>query len=85
MFDWFKKSDYSNVVKFPEPVRTPTVPYIEQPKPEELHYSIGITSEDRIALKIGYTTLTMNTAGCEDLIEQLEVFVKQLKQKETDA
>jgi hypothetical protein len=85
MFDWFKKSDHSNVIKFPETKAVPNVPYIEQPKSEELHYSIGITSEDRIALKIGYTTLTMNKAGCEDLIEQLEVFVKQLKQKETDA
>ena len=85
MFDWFKRPNYSNVVKFPEQIKVPANPYIEQPKAEELHYSIGITSEDRIALKIGYTTLTMNKAGCEDLIEQLEVFVKQLKQKETDA
>jgi hypothetical protein len=84
MFDWFKRPDYSNVVKFPEQIKIPT-PYIEQPTPEEIHYTIGITSEDRIALKIGYSTLTMSKAGCEDLIEQLEVFVKQLKQKETDA
>jgi hypothetical protein len=84
MFDWFKNSEYKNVVSlpFPKPV---IVPHVEPPKAEELHYSIGITSEDRIALKIGYTTLTMNKTGCEDLIEQLEVFVKQLTQKETDA
>jgi hypothetical protein len=85
MFEWFKRPNYSNVVKFPEQIKPPANPYIEQPTPEEVHYSIGITSEDRIALKIGYTTLTMNKVGCEDLIEQLEVFVKQLKQKETDA
>jgi hypothetical protein len=85
MFDWFKKPNYDNVVKFPVPIQAPINPYIEQPKAEEVHYSIGITSEDRIALKIGYTTLTMNKVGCEDLIEQLEVFVKQLKQKEEDA
>jgi hypothetical protein len=84
MFDWFKKPNYSNVVKFPEQIKVPT-PYVEQPTPEELHYSIGITSEDRIALKIGYTTLTMNKTGCENLIEQLEVFVKQITQKEEDA
>ena len=85
MFDWFRSPDYSNVIKFPETKAVPSVPYIEQPKPEETHYTIGITSEDRIALKIGYSTLTMNRTGCEDLIEQLEVFLKQLKQKETDA
>jgi hypothetical protein len=85
MFDWFgRRPDYTNVVKFPEQIKVPT-PYIEQPTPEEIHYSIGITSEDRISLKIGYTTLTMNKEGCENLIEQLEVFAKQLKQKETDA
>jgi len=84
MFDWLKKTEYGNVLKFPEPIKVPT-PYIEQPTPEELHYTIGITSEDRIALKIGYSTLTMSKTGCEDLIEQLEVFVKQLKQRETDA
>ena len=84
MFNWFKKPNYSNVVKFPEQIKVPT-PYIEQPKPEEIHYTIGITTEDRIAFKVGYSTLTMSKLGCEDLIEQLEVFVKQLKQKETDA
>ena len=84
MFNWFNKPDYSNVVKFPEQIKVPT-PYIEQPKPEEIHYTIGITTEDRIAFKVGYSTLTMSKLGCEDLIEQLEVFVKQLKQKETDA
>jgi hypothetical protein len=84
MFNWFKKPDYSNVIKFPEQVKIPA-PYIEKPKEEEVHYSIGITNEDRIALRIGYTTLTMNTIGCEDLIEQLEVFIKQIKQKEEDA
>jgi hypothetical protein len=84
MFDWLKKTEYGNVLKFPEQIKS-TTPYIEQPQPEELHYTIGITSEDRIALKIGYSTLTMSKEGCEDLIEQLEVFVKQLKQRETDA
>jgi len=84
MFNFFKKPEYSNVVKFPEQVKVPT-PYIEQTKPEEMHYTIGITTENRIAFKVGYSTLTMSKAGCEDLIEQLEVFVKQLKQKETDA
>ena len=81
MFEWFKKPDYKNVV----PMFPDQVPYIEQPTPEEIQYSIGITNEDRIALKLGYSTLTMNVIGCEHLIEQLEVFVKQLKQKEDNA
>ena len=81
MFEWFKRPDYTNIV----PMFPDQVPFIEESKPEEIQYSVGITNEDRIALKIGYSTLTMNKEGCENLIEQLEVFVKQLKQKETDA
>ena len=81
MFEWFKRPDYKNVV----PMFPDQVPFVEESKPEETQYSIGITNEDRIALKIGYSTLTMNKEGCENLIEQLEVFVKQLTQKETDA
>jgi hypothetical protein len=83
MFDWFKKPDYKNVVPlFPEPK---AVPYIEPPTKEQEYYSIGITSENRITLKTGYTTLTMNHKGCSDLIEQLQVFMKQIEEKETDA
>ena len=84
MFDWFKKPDYSNVVKFPEQIKVPT-PYIEPPNKEQEYYCIGVTSENRITFKTGISTLTMNREGCENLIEQLEVFMKQLKQKETDA
>ena len=82
MFDWFKKSDYSNVVKFPEPKSMPSVPYIEQAAPEEVHYTIGTTNENRIALKIGYTTLTMNRKGVEHLIQQLSVFRDQLDEED---
>jgi hypothetical protein len=80
MFDWFKKPDYSNVVKFPEPLKA--VPYIEPPKREvepESIYSIGATSQGtHMTLRLGYTTLTMNKKGCQDLIDQLEVFKNQL-------
>jgi hypothetical protein len=75
MFDFFKRPTYS------EPV-----PYIETPKKEyepKTVYSIGATAEGtHITFKMGYTTLTMNKKGCEDLIEQLEVFKNQLKVEE---
>ena len=62
----------------------PIIPYIESPKKEEIQYSVGITNEDRIALKIGYTTLTMNQEGVRNLIEQLELFSNQLKERTPD-
>jgi hypothetical protein len=83
MFDWFKKSDYKNVVPlFPEPK---AVPYIEPPKEKEQeYYSIGVTSEGKMTFKTGITTLTMTRKGCEDLIEQLTVFKNQMYEEEND-
>lgn len=59
-------------------------PYIEVPTAEEIQYSIGVTNESRIALKIGYSTLTMNRKGVEDLIQQLAVFRDQLPEKQNE-
>jgi len=81
MFDWFKKSDYKNVVPlFPE---SKAVPYVEPPKEKEQeYYSIGVTSEGKMTFKTGITTLTMTRKGCEDLIEQLTVFKNQMHEEE---
>ena len=84
MFDWFKKSNYNNVVQFPEPKSIPSIPYIEPPKAEQEYYSIGITSDNRMTFKTGISTLTMNRTGCEQLIEQLTVFMNQLPESEND-
>jgi hypothetical protein len=81
MFDWFKKSDYKNVVSLPFP-RPVIVPTVEPPKKEEEHYSIGVTNDNRISLRIGYTTLTMNQQGAGNLIRQLELFASQLEEDE---
>jgi hypothetical protein len=84
MFDWFKSreeriKDY-NVVDFPKPV--PSVPL--PPKEEKEHYSIGVTNDNRITLRIGYTTLTMNQQGAGNLIRQLELFASQLEKEEVE-
>ena len=81
MFDWFKRPEYSNVLPFPEVPKTPS-PYIVPPEKEQEYYSIGVTSEDRIFLKTGYSTLTMNRVGCENLIKQLTVFMDQLPEND---
>ena len=81
MFDWFKKSDYTNVVKFPEPKTITGVPYVEPPNKEQEYYSIGVTSENRITFKTGISTLTMNREGVENLIQQLSVFRAQIKEE----
>jgi hypothetical protein len=76
MFNWFKKKEHSNVIKFPE-VKTP---YIEPPKEKDplIHYTIGHTDDNRIAFRMGYSTLTMNYDGVQQLIDQLELYQSQL-------
>jgi hypothetical protein len=84
MFDWFRKPNYANVV----PIFPDQVPFIEEPAPEKdptTYYSIGHTDDNRVTLRMGYTTLTMNYDGVQNLIDQLALYQKQLKQKEEDA
>jgi hypothetical protein len=86
MFEWFKKPGYTNVVKFPEQAKIPT-PFIELPKQEKessVHYTLGHTDDNRIAFRIGYSTLTMNRVGVEHLIQQLQVFRDQLHEEQDD-
>jgi hypothetical protein len=79
IFDFFTRKP-TNVLQFPE---TKT-PYIEPPKQKsEVVYSIGVTAEGtHMTFSMGYSTLTMTQKGCEDLIEQLEVFKNQLRNEE---
>ena len=74
MFNWFRtRRDY-------EMPTIPPVPYVKPPNKEEEQYSIGVTNDNRITLKIGYTTLTMNQQGAGNLIRQLELFASQLEE-----
>lgn len=85
MFDWFKKPNYSNVVKFPEHKSVPDVPYVGLPSAEKdptIYYTIGHTDDNRISIKMGYTTLTMNKLGIQNLIDQLELYKNQLQEED---
>ena len=76
MWDRFKAAKESYAPPIPsiaEPVRAPVVK-------EEICYFLGKTADGEIAFKMGYTTLTMTKKGCQDLIEQLQVFVKQMEE-----
>ena len=76
MFEWFKKPIYNKVVKFPAPV-----PYVEPPVAEKdpvTYYSLGPTDNNRISLKIGYSSITMNKAGTQAMINLLTTAMNQL-------
>jgi hypothetical protein len=88
MFDFFKsrkerEAEYDNVVKFPAPQ---AVPYIEPPaepeKPATTYYRLGITSNSRVSFQMGYSEITMNAGGVDNMIKQLELFRDQIKEYE---
>jgi hypothetical protein len=82
MFDWMKKNKLpENVVPFPTPAPKLVEPP-PAPKPEpKTYYTFGLTDDNRVSFTMGYTTLTMNDAGVEQLIDQLEFFKNQLRQE----
>jgi len=82
MFDWFKnKGKDTNVIPFPESKVTPKMPEVATPKeePAKIFYRFGITDNGRLAFQMGYSELTMNKQGVQNLIDQLEFFKNQLE------
>lgn len=91
MFNWFGKKDKeqpSNVVKFPEPKAVPPMPEVTPPKKEEpakIYYRLGLTDNNRVAFSMGYSEITMNHEGVQQMIDQLEFFKSQLRDEYEDA
>jgi len=86
MFDLFKKKT-TNVVQFPEIPKTEVNnPYIppEPEKPATTYYRLGITSNGRVSFQMGYSEITMNAGGIDNMIAQLEVFRDQIAEYEDD-
>ena len=84
MLDLFKKNKMpKNVVPFPAPK---AVAPVEPPAPKEkdpaIHYTIGHTDDNRVAFRLGYSTLVMNYQGVQTLIDQLEMYQSQLHQEQ---
>jgi hypothetical protein len=83
IFDWFKKREYSEVLPFPEV----KIPYVAPPKPEKepvVYYTIGHTDNNRVSLRMGYTSLNMTREGVQDLIDQLELYQSQLREEKNE-
>jgi len=84
MFDLFKKNKMpENVVPFPAPKAvTPVEPPAPKEKDPSIHYTIGHTDDNRVAFRLGYSTLMMNYQGVQTLIDQLEMYQSQLHQEQ---
>jgi hypothetical protein len=84
MFDWMRKNKMpENVVPFPGSTKPHLPKELPEstPTPEKVsktYYTFGLTDDNRVSFAMGYTTLTMNAAGVDQLITQLEFFKDQL-------
>jgi hypothetical protein len=84
MFDIFKKKKLpENVVPFPAPKAVPQdTPQKEPEKPATTYYRLGITNNGRVSFQMGYSEITMNVGGINNMIQQLEMFRDQISQYE---
>jgi len=84
MFNFFKGKKPSNVVPFPEPKSVPKMPEVHTPpapepdKAGKTYYQLGLTDNNRVCFTMGYTQITMNRAGVQQMINQLEFYQSQL-------
>jgi hypothetical protein len=76
-------NDMSKVIPFPELKAVP-VPGHEPEKPARIFYRLGVTDNNRLALSMGMTEITMNKNGVENLIQQLQVFRDQLTEDDDE-
>jgi hypothetical protein len=90
-FDFLRRrtaKDYldeaSNVYKLPAPKLVPPVPEFEKPDTSKIFYRIGATDSNRVSFSMGHMEITMNREGCQNMIDQLTVFMNQLKDEEEE-
>ena len=76
--------DMSKVIPFPEPKSVPPMPQVQPPKeePAKTYYRLGLTDNNRVSFQMGYSEITMNKEGVQNLIDQLTVFMNQLQEEE---
>lgn len=72
-------SDMNKVLSFPELKIAPPPAPKEEPVGKTL-YSVGLTDDNRVSLIVGYGSIHMNTAGVQQLIDQLTLFKSQIEQ-----
>ena len=92
MFDFFRRrtaKDYmdeaSNVYNLPKPKLVPPMPEAEPPKEEKpatTYYRLGLTNNGRVSFQMGYSEITMNADGIDNMIKQLAVFRDQIREYE---
>ena len=66
-----------NVYNLPTPKLVPPMPKVEEPA--KIFYRFGVTDKQRISFQMGYSEITLNKEGCQQMIDQLTFFMNQLE------
>lgn len=75
MLEWFNKKEVPKYV--PEGMTKPK-PDQKDERSGQTVYSVGLTDNNRVSVRVGYNEFTMNSQGVQQLIDQLELFKQQI-------
>ena len=86
MLDFFSKKSKDaytdeakdNVYNLPKPKAVPPTPEVKKEEPAKIYYRLGLTDNNRVAFSMGYSEITMNYEGCQQMIDQITFFQSQL-------
>jgi hypothetical protein len=70
-------NDMKKVIPFPVPEVVPP----KEEKPAMTYYRLGMTNNNRVSFAMGYSEITLNAGGIDNLIKQLELFRDQLQEE----
>ena len=75
--------DMNKVIPFPElKAAPPPMPEVAKDMGGKTVYSLGLTDNNRVSITMGYSSVTMNSVGIQQLIDQLELFKSQIEGNE---
>ena len=60
----------------------PPEPTPDKEEPAKTYYRLGLTNNNRVSFQMGYSEITMNREGCQQVIDQLTFFMNQLGEEE---
>lgn len=73
--------DMNKVITFPE-LKTTSKEEVAKDTGGKTVYSVGLTDNNRVSIIMGYSSVTMNSAGVQQLIDQLTLFKSQIEGNE---
>lgn len=75
--------DMSKVIPFPKGTGNdgdPPAPKEKFPEVKSIsYYSVGITGDRRVSLRVGFSEINMNSQGVQELIDQLKLLKRQIE------